>query len=623
MTTRIRLLACAGLLGCAALVASLSQPAATAAYSTIGGNLGTSQRDFRVWNNFVDSQANNNTTPHASFPGQTGAVMAIWKAHVEWGSEPYAGTGLGDGAASNPVLGSGGANFDNTFQGTATSAGTTNQNIHSELAGSSGGVLAFTETPISDGWRILYYSSWTWQDGPGEVATNIDLQGVACHEIGHSLGLGHSADTAATMYWALVSGTGTAQRSINADDIEGVQFIYGAAASTKPRIFSLSGSLQIGAALTINGTNFSSTGNEVWFTKVNGDGNPVKVTGVASSAGGTVISVTIPAGITDGDVLVKTSGSGHASLSNAWPLDLGGSTADVPVLASVLPTSGPAGGFTQVTLAGTGLSGAAAVTFDGVPALNFQVVNGTTMTATTPGGPLGAKADITVTDSEGSSTLTDAFTWTANPAPNIGSVFPFTGSIHGGTEVTVYGSSVVGVTSVTFGGVPGTALDVVSATEINVVTPPHAAGPVNVVAIGNGSDTVVNAFSFVDMGQFVDLGPGKPGSAGTPTLTGAGDLSAGSTTGLTLTLTGAVPLQTALLYVSLTALPVPFKGGTFYPVPILTALPFPTDGLGQVVVGTALPPGFPTLSFVLQYWCMDPGATFGLSASNGLQCDMP
>ncbi len=622
MKTLGRLLACAGLLGSAALVASLSQPVRTAAYDTIGGSLNTTQRDFRVWNNFTDSQANNNTTPNASFPGQTGAVMAIWKAHVEWASEPYAGTGLGDGSSDNPVLGSGGANFDNTFQGTATSAGTTNQNIHSELSGSSGGVLAFTEAPISDGWRILYYSTWTWQDGPGTVTTNIDLQGVACHEIGHSLGLGHSGDSGATMYWA-ISGTGNNARSIAGDDIEGVKFIYGEASATKPRIFSLSGTLQVGSALTINGSNFSTTGNEVWFTKASGDGTPVKVTGVASSAGGTILGVTIPAGITDGDLMVKGSGSTNASLSNAWPLDLGAATSDPPVLTGVAPTSGPAGGFTLVTLTGTGLSGTSSVTFDGVPALNFQQVSGTTITATTPGGTVGGKSDVTVTDAEGSSTKVDAFTWTANPTPNIGSVFPFVGSIHGGTEVTVFGSSVVGVTSVTFGGVPGTNLDVVSANEINVVTPPHAVGPVDVVAIGNGSDTVVNAYSYVDLGSFTDLGPGKPGSTGSPTLAGAGDLTAGSATGLTLTLAGAVPLQGVILYVSLTALPVPFKGGTFYPVPILTALPFTADGFGQVVVATALPPGFPTLSFVLQYWCMDPGATFGLSASNGLQCDMP
>ena len=622
MKNLTRILAAGGLAGSLALVASLSQPVETAAWDTIGGSLGTAQRDFRVFNNFTDTTANNNTTPHASFPGQTGAVMAIWKGHVEWASEPYAGTGLGDGLASNPVLGSGGANFDNTFQGLATSAGTTNQNVHSELPGSSGGVLAFTEAPISDGWRILYYSGWTWQDGPGSVTTNIDLQGVACHEIGHSLGLGHSADSNATMFWAVVD-SGTDQRSIEGDDADGVQFIYGAASATKPRIFSITGPMQVATTLTISGMNFSPTGNEVWFTKAASDGSPAKVTGVASSGGGTTISVTIPAGVADGDVLVKATGLANTSLSNAWPFDLGAPVADPPTLASVLPVSGPAGGFTLVTLKGTGFAGAASVTFEGVPAINFQVVNGTTITATTPVGTSGNLADVQVMDAEGTATLVNAFTYTTNPVPNIGSVFPNSGSIHGGTEVTVFGSSVVGVTSVTFGGVPGTNLDIVSGTEINVVTPPHAAGAVNVVAIGNGSDTVVNAFSFVNLGSFVDLGPGKPGSTGSPTLAGKGDLTAGSLTGFSFTLGGALPLQPVTLFVSLTSMPHPFKGGTFYPLPVLSALPFATDGSGQLVLAGGMPPGFPSLGFVLQFWCTDPAASKGLSASNGLQCTMP
>jgi len=139
-------LAASGLALAVTTAVTLSLPTSTAGFTTIGGSLGLSQRDFRVFNNFTDSQANNNTTPHPNFPGHTGAVMAIWKGHVEWSSGPYAGNGLGDGVTSNPILGDGGANFDNTFQGTHTAAGGSNGNVHSELSGGSGGVLAFTET---------------------------------------------------------------------------------------------------------------------------------------------------------------------------------------------------------------------------------------------------------------------------------------------------------------------------------------------------------------------------------------------------------------------------------------------------------------------------------------------
>ncbi|HEX5009795.1 MAG TPA: IPT/TIG domain-containing protein, partial [Planctomycetota bacterium] len=621
MKTLSRILAAAGLAGSVALVASLSQPVQTAAFSTIGGSLGTLQRDFRVFNNFTDATANNNTTPQTAFPGQLGAVMAIWKGHVEWASEPYAGTGAWDGASSNPVLGSGGANFDNTFQGTATTSGGTNDNVHSELAGSSGGVLAFTETPISTGWRIFYYSSWTWQDGPGSVSSGIDLQGVACHEIGHTLGLGHSSVGGATMF-ASISGTGTGQRSIEADDIAGIQSIYGVKSATKPHIGSLGGSKDIGGNLIINGSNFTATDNEVWFTKASGDGVPVKVLAVPSTAGGTVINVTVPAGIMDGDVLVKALGTGGASLSNAWPMDIGAPAGDPPVAVSINPTSGPAGGFTPVTITGTGFTGVTQVTFDGVPAESFTVNSNTQISAVTPPGTLLAAADVTVSDPEGSSTLTDAYIYMFNPNPAISAVTPNVGGIAGGTEVTITGASVVGVTSVTFGGVPGTNLEIDSATQLTVVTPAHAPGAVDVTANGAGSSTIVGGYTYVDTGSFVNLGPGKGGVLGVPVLSGTGDLSAGSGTGFTLQLSNAFPMQPITLFVSLSAGSVPFKGGTFIPVPIITSLSFTSDVFGGLTLPAAMPAGTPSLSFVLQYWCADPIATFGLSGSNGLQCIM-
>src|SRR5262249_20303569 len=155
--------------------------------------------------------------PDASFPGYQGVSMAVWKGAVEWGSGKHA-TGSGDPSQPGD-LGSGGANFDFSWQGNATAVGGTHDNITSELAGSNGGVLAFTETPLSDGWRMRFYSGWTWADGPNtNIPSNqIDIQGVACHELGHSLGLGHSTAAGATMQ-AAISGTGVGQRSISSDD---------------------------------------------------------------------------------------------------------------------------------------------------------------------------------------------------------------------------------------------------------------------------------------------------------------------------------------------------------------------------------------------------------------------
>ncbi|MCA8981828.1 MAG: matrixin family metalloprotease [Planctomycetes bacterium] len=286
-------------------------------FTTIGGDLDLGQRDFRVYNNFLDATANDNTLDEANFPGYDGAVVAIWKASVEWGSEKH-GDGTGD-PEQPTTLGSGGANFDPSFQGEATGIGGTNDNIHSALDGCSGGTLAFTETPINNGWRIRYYECWTWEDGPGtSIGFREDLQSVATHEYGHALGLGHTTTNGATM--TAFSNGGTGDRSIATDDINGVQSIYGVASASKPSIDAIS---VVGFNLTITGVNFSPTGNEVWFTQAasGGTGAPIKVTNVTSN--GSSITVAIPPAAGPGDVLVRNNGSGHANLSNAWPIDPG------------------------------------------------------------------------------------------------------------------------------------------------------------------------------------------------------------------------------------------------------------------------------------------------------------
>ncbi len=293
------------------------------AYVIVGTGLAPDQRDVRVYNNFTDSTANDNVTPDANFPGALGAPLAIWKACVEWGSTLH---GDGNGDPAQPAgLGSGGANFDAAWAGLSDGVGATNGNIFSELAGSSGGVYAFTETPTEDGWRIRFYSTWVWADGPaiGIGVGTVDIQGVAAHEYGHALCLGHSLVPGSTMA-ATISGNGVPMRSIEADDISGVQAIYGLAAVGKPLITGIAIS---GSTITITGQNFAATGNEVWFTAPGPTpelaASPLIVVGAqASTAGGTQISVGTPSTAGDGDILVKIPGTGFATLSNAWPADV-------------------------------------------------------------------------------------------------------------------------------------------------------------------------------------------------------------------------------------------------------------------------------------------------------------
>ena len=304
----------------AALLLVLATP--TRGFVLTGDILDLTQRDFRVFNNFSHPESNDNTTPDPDFPGYTGAVLAIWKASIEWQSRLH-GTGGGDPSQPGD-LGSGGANFDPNFQGEALGPGGIDDNVHSEISGLPGGVVSFIDLPSSDGWRIRYSAAFCLDDGPGVVLSPgcFDLQGLAAHEYGHAIGLGNSSAGGQPTMGPMISGNGVAARSIEADDIAGIQALYGVASPAKPRIL---GASVAGGMVTITGLNFAAVGNEVWFTQLGagGDGTPVKVVGVVAGMGGTSIQVSLPPAAGPGDVLVRVPGGGNDRLSDAQPFDPG------------------------------------------------------------------------------------------------------------------------------------------------------------------------------------------------------------------------------------------------------------------------------------------------------------
>jgi len=286
------------------------------------------QRDYRIFDNFTDETAIDNLIPDPDYPGATGAVLALHKGIQEWGSELH-GSGVTD--PFNPDgIGSGGANFDSYFLGFASVPGATNGNILSQLDGFGGGILAFTDIPIDDGWRIRFYQAPTqWHDGPGIPTTDQDnawdLQGVTAHEYGHALGLLHSQDPEATMFASSNpdnSNKGVDFRSLSPDDIAGVQAIYGVKSPNKPRItrYELTPN---GVALF--GENFHPTDNEIWWTQTTItlpiEDDYLVTAGLPSTQGGTRIDAQLPATVAPGTVLVKVAGTTYDTLSNSWPFD--------------------------------------------------------------------------------------------------------------------------------------------------------------------------------------------------------------------------------------------------------------------------------------------------------------
>jgi hypothetical protein len=86
----------------------------------------------------------------------------------------------------------------------------------------------------------------------------------------------------------------------------------------------------------------------------------------------------------------------------------------------------------------------------------------------------------------------------STPAFTVNSISPNSGTVSGGTSVTITGTGFLPGATVAFGGTTGTNLAVPNGSTINVTTPSHAAGTVNVV-VTNGiaqSGTLTNAYTY-------------------------------------------------------------------------------------------------------------------------------
>jgi hypothetical protein len=99
--------------------------------------------------------------------------------------------------------------------------------------------------------------------------------------------------------------------------------------------------------------------------------------------------------------------------------------------------------------------------------------------------------------------------------PTLKSASPNTGPTTGGTTVTLAGTGFQTGATVSFGGIAGTNVTVVSSTQITANTPAHAPSAVKVTVTNpdNQSATIANGFTFVTPITFVQVGASTPASA--------------------------------------------------------------------------------------------------------------
>jgi hypothetical protein len=241
-----------------------------------------------------------------------------------------------------------------------------------------------------------------------------------------------------------------------------------------------SGPVSGGATVILSGSGLAGA------TGVTFDGVPAASFTVNSATSITAVTPAHAAGAVD---IAVTSPAGAAQLA-------GGYTYVAPgALTSITPSAGTASGGTSVTLGGSGLTGTTSVTFGGVPAASFVVNSAASVTAVTPAHAPGA-VDVVVTTPGGSATALNGYTYAT--ATTLTGANPFSGTASGGASVTLTGTGLTGATSVTFGGVPATSVNVVSSTTLTAVTPAHPVGLADVVVTTpNGTATLTYGYHYL------------------------------------------------------------------------------------------------------------------------------
>lgn len=204
----------------------------------------------------------------------------------------------------------------------------------------------------------------------------------------------------------------------------------------------------------------------------------------------TQVTATTPAGAPGAVAVVVTNPD-----TTAATVTTGFTYQNPPTVASVAPPTGVAAGGTSVTITGTGFTGATGVSFGDTPAPQFSVTNATTIVATTPPRLAAGPVTVSVTNYAGTGNLPLGHTYTSKP--EIALISPKTGSVAGGTAVTITGSGFVPGADVLFGGTPGGGVSVSSGATITVVAPAKPAGSVDVVVRNPDGQTATVTGGFV------------------------------------------------------------------------------------------------------------------------------
>ena len=223
-------------------------------------------------------------------------------------------------------------------------------------------------------------------------------------------------------------------------------------------------------------------------------------------SGATSASYTTPATRVSDDgaqfTVTVTNGSGNIT-SNPASLTVNAPPSSTPlrIMTNALPV-GVVQSLYTTTLAATG----------GVPPYSWytigsgQLPTGLTMNLSTgviAGTPTlaGSFSFVTKVQDSASSSVSTGFSLNVSPdpAPTVSGISPNSGSVDGGTIVTISGSNFRSGAMVRFGSFPALSVQVANSTQIQAVTPVEPNGNVNVILQDSDGQiaTAANAFTFI------------------------------------------------------------------------------------------------------------------------------
>ena len=255
-----------------------------------------------------------------------------------------------------------------------------------------------------------------------------------------------------------------------------------------------------GTAVTIRGSNFG-VHPVVRFGSAVATTRPVKGGGLLAKS---------PAG--SGVVDVTVTSAGGTSLTGSQD-----QFSYAPVVTSISPHAGPAAGGTAVTIRGSNFGVHPVVRF-GSAVATTRPVKGGGLLAKSPAGS--GVVDVTVTSAGGTS-LTgsqDQFSY----APVVTSISPHAGPAAGGTAVTITGAGLTGATAVRFGAHAAASFSVISATEIDAVSPRGVGIAFVTVRTPDGLSPPGPGFSYLPSVTSLSPGFGPPSGGTQVTITGVG-----------------------------------------------------------------------------------------------------